>query len=545
VTVHRTNPPSRSGCFRGDPGVLARFVGPGGLRLAEWLADGSAVVVKDGPHRTVYRVRRDGFDVHIKHCRLIGVRGWLRQALRPAKARLEFERAREVAARGVATVEPLAWGSVHPWLPADSFLITRSLPDAVPLGQYLEAGRADTPRLRQAIAREVGRFLARTHDAGLTHPDLHPGNLLVELSDGKPTFRLIDLHAIALTGPVSADRALANLSMLNRWFVLRASRTDRLRCWRAYRAARPGRFADSDARRLEAMTWTSNLAFWRGRDARCTGNNRYFRKVRSNAALGHAARNLDPALLARLLADPDAPFRVPGVRLLKDGRSSIVADLGDWVYKRFRNPGRRINLPWAVRPTAAWRSWVFGHGLSDRGLPTPRPGVLLRSRRGPEEYLLTRKVHDARELHAWLAEQVGQPAGDRRRALAAAAVAVGSAVRELHRRNLSHRDLKAANLLLTPPASPEGPPGVWFVDLAGVARHGRLGERRRVRDLARLNASFVGVPDVNRGLRLKFLAAYLQWNLRGRGDWKRLWREVATATGAKVRRNLRRNRPLS
>ena len=67
----------------------------------------------------------------------------------------------------------------------------------------------------------------------------------------------------------------------------------------------------------------------------------------------------------------------------------------------------------------------------------------------------------------------------------------------------------------------------------------------RVRDLARLNASFVQAPIVSRADRLRFLRTYLMWGLRKHADWADWWKQIDLATGEKVRRNERRNRPLA
>src|SRR5262249_2129644 len=115
---------------------------------------------------------------------------------------------------------------------------------------------------------------------------------------------------------------------------------------------------------------------------------------------------------------------------------------------------------------------------------------------------------------------------------------LGRLVRELHRRQVSHRDLKAANLLVNAD-------GVWLIDLVGVRLLRRLPRRRRVQDLARLHASFCRSPLLTRTDKLRFLRTYLQWGLTGRQRWKRWWREIAAATEAKVARNLRNGRPLA
>src|SRR5438067_506 len=73
--------------------------------------------------------------------------------------------------------------------------------------------------------------------AGGRHADLHPGNLLLRPGH-EPTLYLVDLHAVRLGPPLTEAARRANLAVLNRWFMLRAGRTDRLRFWHAYDAAR-------------------------------------------------------------------------------------------------------------------------------------------------------------------------------------------------------------------------------------------------------------------------------------------------------------------
>src|SRR5947209_15358394 len=102
---------------------------PDGPPLARWLETGQARVVKQGPHQAVYRVLLPGLDGHLKEYRLADARARLRRLVRPGKARLEFDRAVAAAERGVPTVEPLAVGESG----EKSYLLTRTLPDVVPL----------------------------------------------------------------------------------------------------------------------------------------------------------------------------------------------------------------------------------------------------------------------------------------------------------------------------------------------------------------------------------------------------------------------------
>jgi tRNA A-37 threonylcarbamoyl transferase component Bud32 len=548
------------------PGYRDALLGAEGLRLEEWLRAGAARVVKHGPHRTVYRVVLPGVDFHLKHYRLPDRRAWLRELVRPCKARMEHERALGVAARGVPTITPLAFGErCRGHGPGDSFLLTRTLAGVEPLGTFLESvlpgfAPARRTRLRQRLACDLGRFLARLHDAGIVHHDLHANNLLLRLDeDDRPLLYLIDLHAVSLAEPLGWEASRANLIMLNRWFVLRSSRPDRRRCWEAYRQARGDVLSTQYEglrnlpRDLERGTWRSNLAFWRGLDRRCLASNRYYERLRAGPVSGHAVRDLDPSLVQPLLDDPDEPFRRPGVRLLKDGPSSTVAEFdapGDGgprtlVYKRFHLTA--WSDPWLLvcRRGPALRSWVSGHGLRERCLPTPRPLVVLHRRRHGlpgEGYLLMEMVPNAQELHRFVAGLAALPPaecrGNLRRCLERAAILV----RELHRRRLAHRDLKAANILVQ--AAEDGP-RLCLIDLVGVGRYLRLPRARRVQNLARLHASFLRSTVLTRTDRLRFLRVYLQCGLFGRERWKGWWREVERATRAKVARNARSGRPLT
>ena len=550
--------------------------GPKGLRLEEWLANGQARVVKQAPHRTVYQVILPELRFFLKQNRPDSARAQLREWLRSGKAQAEYHRALAVAARRVPTFTPLAAGEpCRGGGPHDSFLLTRALENTQPLNGFLEKVLPSLPplrqtRLRQVLARELGRLLADMHDAGLVHHDLHTGNVLVDLTnEDRPRLYLIDLHAVRLGRRLGWRASRDNLVILNRWFILRASRCDRLRFWHAYCNRRGMPLCRYRPRELERRTAASNVHFWHGLEPRCLGNNRRFRRVSSPAAVGHAVTDLDRATLDALLADPDAPFRQPGVRLLKDSRSSTVAELEmpvggvprKVIYKRFRVTSWKD--PWLalVRPTGALRSWVCGHALRLRWLPTPRPLLLLHRRRHGlvrEGYLLATKVEDAEDLHEHANRLRTLPLSQRRTAVRVLLERVARLVRDLHERSLSQRDLKAVNILVArqPGQAQEASAEpydhwpltdapVWLIDLVGVRRHRRLGRRRKVQNLARLHASFFRDPCVSRTDKLRFLRVYLRCGLRGKAGWKDWWREVEQATLAKVAGNARRGRPLT
>lgn len=523
--------------------------GASGPDFDSWLADGSAEVVKSGPHRTVHRVRLASGAVYVKHCRINGPRAWAREVLRVPKARLEFENAARLRALGIGAAVPLAWGTPDTRWPGQSYLITRDLAPAVPFPEFVEAERL-APSDRRELARALGALLAKLHENGVAHPDPHPGNLLVARGDGF-AFSLLDVHAIRFGAPLSWAASRANLVLFNRWFQLRAGRTDRLRFWQSYRAARPAlALGATEAKELERATLASNRRFWLARTARYKGTHRTVRKVRAGRVRGLAVRDLPAEFLNTLVANPDALFAHPGSKLLKQCVSSTVAEVEmpapggprTVVLKRVNPRGVFDGLKNLFRSSGAVRSWLLGHGLCERWLPTPRPlAVLHRYRAGflpATGYLLTEKVSDALGL-----TEAVQACRDPH-TLRAWADKLARVVRAMHDRGVSHRDLKAPNILLEGAATDPAGAAPVLIDLVGVrASSAAVPFPRCAKELARLNASFLATPHVTRSERLRFLRAYLGAGA-SRADWKTWWKAVSAATRAKVAKNQRTGRPI-
>lgn len=525
-----------------------RLIGPSGLRLPEWLADGRASVIKDAAHRTIYRVVLDGLDFYLKEYRAVGLRGRFREFCRPIKAKIEFKRGLP-AALGVPAPKPLGWGVLGSRLaPTASFLITETVAAAQPLLHLLTGPLPAQTRQRLAVA--LGEFLARLHGAGVVHRDLHPGNMLARSGPtGNPELFLIDLHQVRVGTPSPWSVRRTNLIVFNRYFILRATRADRLRFWRAYAAQAGDAVPDlpsATPQALDEATWRSNARFWAARDRRPVSANRLFGPVDFGRYRGHAVREDDPTPLAKLLTDPEAVLASPTATALKDGQTSKVVELAlpdgrRVVLKRFNKRLFVDAIKNALRPSSALRSWVLGHGLIDSMMPTAKPlAVVHRYRLGlpAEGYLLAEKIAGVVDLREFVD---GLPDRDRRHVLRARVDAVARLLREFHRRSLGHRDLKAPNLLT--PADPQDH-RAWFVDLVGVRRRTRSSRACRARDLGRLSASFHNCPELTRTDKLRFLRTYLNWPLRGKWGWQRWWCEIAAFTEAKVTRNARRGRPV-
>ena len=556
------------------PSWRESLVGPDGLRLAEWERQGRLTIVKTGPHRTVYRVDLPRGVVYIKHFRVPDFRAKIRQWFRRGKGRNEGKRAARLAEHDIRTIVPVALGELRRrGCLHENFLVTLAIEGMTPLDHFVsevlpELPARDQDRLRHGLADELGQFTARLHDAGFLHLDFHPGNVLVGLdSKGSPRLAMIDLDALRERKSINSRATEANLALLNHYFWQSSSRGDRLRFLRAYAANRRGVRLDlrDSSRRIEKLTrsWAERL--WTRWGRRCLGTNKYFRKRQGSGSWSIASRDVNRDVVRNLMADPDAPFQWPQTRILKSSRTSLVAEITlpvgippqetKVIYKRFHV--RSWYEPWLclVRPSRGWRAWRGAQHLASRALPTPRNlAYLCQTRRplGPlsaalpyQSYLVTVKEDPSITMADYLNEILPSldPAS-RRAGIRRMLRAIARLMRVLHDRSISHRDLKAANILIL--GDPEAEhPALSVIDLVGVVHQHPISTGRRVQNLTRVLLSLLNTPGVTRTDMLRFLFDYLPNTARHDRTWKPLWRAIGRAARGKVRRNHRRGRVLT
>lgn len=546
----------------------------GRIRLEQWQRHDQLRVVKTGVHRTVYHLELPEAGLYLKHYKTPGLGCWMKNLIRGSTARREYLRARQIANRGIATITPVALGECRrAGVVSDSYLATREIPRAVQLDAYLETvfpglSASVQSKVRRQLARQLGDLMAGMHAVGVTHRDLHPGNLLVETESNLPVkLHLIDLQAAGVSGPLGWRRARHNLALFNRWFFQRVNRTDRLRFLRHYADRRPGVITHlhEASRQVERQTVRVALRFWRHTAGRCLRACRDFYRLDGHGRTAFARREVPSGDLSTLLADPEALLAGTDVGMLKHSHDTTVARI--WVRREDRVE------PWVlkrVKRKAWWhalcrdgplrRAWQVGHAVADADIPTPQPWVLIESRwrrLGRTAWLFTPWIDGGVTLYEYACSSIVKlPADLRRRTVRELIDQLAGLVRRLHENHFDHRDLKAINFLVAPGASDlrsdadqsrdrDAVTRLILLDLDCVRRRRWLSEARRAKNLARLHVSFRASPLVSCTDKLRFLRRYLPWGLDGGRDWKALWRRIDRLTDRKIRRNLRRGRPIS
>ncbi len=605
-----------------------------GLRWREWRDSGSLHLVKDAPHRKVFRVElsrqilpqyitnpdiglAEKKTVYIKLYPLTGFRR-LAEALGVSnKPREECEKLLSLLRQGIPTPEPIACGQDQ----QHAFVVTVGLEDVMPLDRWLieifpNLSSCERQRLTFVLPDVVARIIAQLHRAGAYHSDLHAGNLLIAYHHGgEPKIYVTDAWEIRLSRAVSWYHSRRNLMLFGSWFLERTRAIDRRRFLRAYIHYRsdlqisPAQERQA-ARQLEKSSWRSLVRFYRRRERHLWSENRYFYRWLSPDSWNTsgteirwrawAVWELPTAVLEQIATE--AAVLLPGCGSSKSAavnstpgssveatgqitsgqerictcelqRHSMADALPCWqdrgrrggfwqttaclgerpmavMVKCFRLDSLQLRMAEQYRLGPASRSWHYGHALRQRGIPTPRPLALMHGYRQflPAWALLVceklEDVVDLRQAITYLQKEITRDEPDRYWQLIRT---VAKLVARLHRHGFSNRDLKAAHVLVRRSYLEEGgdEPELYLVDLVGLSRPLVLTQTRRMRDLARLQASFHNEPVISRTDRLRFLLAYLRDGLPKKCEWKHWWRKIAAAAQRKLVRNQRQNRPLT
>jgi len=553
-----------------------------GIDWFDLQAGPTASRVKHSSHREVWRVVHHGRAYYVKLYHPEGFVARAKARLFGSPALHEYNVALYAAAHAVNAVAPVAAAWQRPnGLGVTSLLMTEAAEGVEALSDAWLKVRACHGQA-VGLIDAVARLVARAHQCGFRHGDLHPGNVLVRFVDGAWEALFVDLYDVRVGWAVSAAEMIANLAQLNQWFRSHATRAQRLRFLRGYLKSRDAfALASPWARnrpvairellvKLAAQADRHADRLWAKRDRRSRRNGQYFAKIRPAPGWRGLAllrsKHPSPSAAAarsvftrsqweRWLASPSDWADPRKQTLLKDSHTALVFrarlpvedGAAEVVVKRPLARTLLKRILHAVGPSRNMRSWKTANMLLNRNLPVAQPlAVVERYAAGllrTDSVCISDFVVGAVDLEVFLAQRLtAWPAERRLAAKGRLTETMVGLLRRFSDRGFAHRDFKASNLLVSWPEPLEGPPVLTLVDLEGVRYVGTATASHRNRILVRLAASLPRCPGCTRTDRLRFLKRYLTSPRATPRGWKDVWREIQGQVDAKLRSKERRRR---
>lgn len=556
--------------------VLAR------LSAAQW-ADPAAQPgwkrVKHNGLREVWRGRIGEHTYYLKYYARNGWRGTLKSFLRGPACLAEWKCGMYALNAGIDAVRPAGYTPTLRYKGRTcSLLVTEAVEPSQPLNEFWKALQSDDDAARRRadtaqLAERVAQLIARAHQAGFEHLDMHAANILVQPVAPRAYRALfVDLHTARLGAPLNDRAVVRNLAQLNQWFRRHCSLADRLRFLRAYfrwRNAYEHAFAHARPLGLTFEQLVRALLvgadrhadrLWTKRDRRAVRKGRYFARVRiaggwRGMVFLSCKQPLDESPLSRreLSADwwkqqmqrPLRWFADDAQPLCKNSHSAQVARVrlphpdGDVpvIVKRPLARNWRRGLSQLLPPSRSIRGWRVGNALLHRDIAVARPLAVLERRWGPfirDSLLLTEAIPNAADLeqHLRAAYQSLPPAKwvPHKRILTQRLV---RHLRRLEDRGFQHRDCKAGNILVV--AEPR--PSLLWIDMDGLRLLPPRGRETgpQLLPLARLHVSLLGIPGLTRTDRARFLKDYSA-RFGGAPDaWRTIWRALEPLIREKLR----------
>jgi tRNA A-37 threonylcarbamoyl transferase component Bud32 len=331
--------------------------------------DARAVRVKENAKRTVWRIRTNQHDLHVKELKPASSFDRVKQWIRGSEARIEWEAAAQASGFGVACPKCIAYAVT----PNGSFLLSVTIPDVSSLDDAWLAAAASPNHARDtaALTNAVAALLAHAHDRGFYHGDDHPRNILVKSPGTEAVYT--DLRTARTTENASDDNAIHSLAQMAQWFRTRTTRKQRLRFLVAYCRLRSETRSDARAMLLRMASPIKKEAdrqsarLWSKRDRRILRSNAYFRRLRTgnSGTVWTAHRIRQPSLYP----PPEGDLRSD-----EDWASYFVHECSARTHElRFHAKGIGDRLSWIIFGSPARRAFVAGHRLRNRDLPARIP----------------------------------------------------------------------------------------------------------------------------------------------------------------------------
>ncbi len=231
----------------------------------------------------------------------------------------------------------------------------------------------------------------------------------------------------------------------------------------------------------------------------------------------------------RLLKDPSSLAGYAPLKVSKDGQVCLACVVGDGV-----NPTKGNDLQVVCKQglcggalrrilallfgTRERQQFDIATKLLNCGIATAEPYAIVHKKLSSKSWLITRYLQYSIDLDtAVLRELPRMSCAKQHRVKDVLIHHLAELLSLLHKHHISHRDLKASNILVTGMASENIHAGVWLIDTEGI-QFRTAGKEPHDRSLIRLIASLVTYRSVTRTDLARLLRQLQKWMIYRRAS---------------------------
>jgi serine/threonine protein kinase len=451
---------------------------------AEQLLDESRPIipVSGNFRRRVYAIHTGGGNFFLKYSAVLRNKDRLRFLVLPWRIATEWRNLARLQKKGIAAPQRVLFGYRGLFPNRGFFLVTREVPGS----------KTDCRNRDQVLA--LAGFMAGLHERGVFHRDIHPDNILVDHS-GHPA--LLDAQEIYFLPWLPRGFRLANLGQL--WWHIRGDSRCPVTLEQFLRAYNTGKGRPLLSTEVEKAAHQRQQRYYGSRAERCRRNSTEFQVVRNGPSFGGFKRRDFPWGKEELRTALSRGKQIKGEKLL--AHEGICVKIH---HRRMFHRDRSL------------AGWKMARALSVRGIDTP-PALAYFVL--PEiTCFLSVYYGDSLRLNDYFSAPMSS--AERKEAIRRLA----DWLRSCHDLNIWQRDFKSSNVLVR-----DG--RFMMVDLEGVKICRRLPWKRRLTNLAQLNASLSNRLTIRD--RLRFFHAYCREALPSRMERRQAYQTIRRITRGK------------
>jgi len=478
----------------------------------DWISldqDPNAVSIKKNPLRQIYRWRKDQQDLFVKIYRTGTIPRFLRSLFLGSPSQTEFRNLQIANSLGVPAPLPVAWSRGGFGKNTYAILLTRSLGDTVSLDSLIwKEPSLEAEPLKQALVLSA-QLVAKLHRAGISHPDFHPGNIILTPGDAQKEFYssayVTDLQKIRLCQRPSQTEAdprqfwrMKNLAMLVAGLRKRISDEHLSLFIETYfrtiqpKAKPSPELLHNFKHDIDLLANRHRMVILNRKDRRSMRNSRYCKTIRLGRGwtaqvycqskrpvpFSNLSRcQFTPEVWKNALKDPENLLQ--NAEIIKKGTWNTVASgqlrmgnqIIDVVLKHSQVPRTWKGFFKGFYRSRAMRNWYRANLLIHRDIPTAWPLAAMERTKWilshDQSILISQKIRESQTLLRLVKSKKLPPLGKRRDALSNQ---IGNLLGKLYLYRIRHRDCKATNIMVQP-TDENTRDLVYLIDLDGLQKH--------------------------------------------------------------------------